>query len=389
VLVTVAAVAAAVTIVALMLTDGDDSKGVGDTTPLAGTTSTQQQAPAETATTPVAPPPAAPKQPVVSAARMIGQKIMVGFREHATAPPALLADVRKGRVGGVILFGENNGGANGYSSVVKQLQDAAKAGRQPALLISIDQEGGLVRRISGAPPTISPNEMGRQGATAARQQGQATGSDLRDRGINVDLAPVVDVPSSADSFLGDRTFGTSPGAVSETAGAFAAGLQEARVAATAKHYPGLGTTGARNTDEGPVAVDTSLGELTARAKPFHALADGGVKLIMVSSATYRAIDPSRPAVLSKRVVTSRLRSFFHNGVVISDDLGTPALQSFGGQIPVFASNAGVDILLYVDTAARGAYSAMATAYKSGALSPSKLKASYKRIMALKRWVAGG
>jgi beta-N-acetylhexosaminidase len=320
---------------------------------------------------------------------MIGQKIMVGFRQRATPPSTLLADIGKGRVGGVILFGENNGGRNGYSSVVQQLQRAAKAGGQPPLLISIDQEGGLVRRISAAPPNISPNEMGRQGTGTSQQQGLATGRDLRNRGITVDLAPVVDVPSSPDSFLGDRTFGTTPGRVSATAGAFAAGLQAARVAATAKHYPGLGTTGARNTDEAPVTVDTSLAELTRRAKPFHALADGGVKLVMVSSATYSAIDPSRPAVLSRRVVHSRLRSFFGKGVVISDDLGTPALASYGGQVPVLASNAGVDILLYVDTAGRDAYSAMVNAYRSGELPASRLKASYRRIMALKKWVAGG
>jgi beta-N-acetylhexosaminidase len=386
VLVTVAVVAAAVTIVALKLLGGGDPKQVS-TTPIAGPT-THQQVPSKSVTAPVvAEPPAPPKKPAVSAARMIGQKIMVGFRQHATPPPALLADIGQGRVGGVILFGENNGGGNGYSSVVEQLQRAAKDGGQPPLLISIDQEGGLVRRISGAPPTISPNEMGRRGTATARQQGLDTGRDLRNRGITIDLAPVVDVPSTADSFLGDRTFGSTPKRVSATAGAFAVGLQEARVAATAKHYPGLGTTGTRNTDEAPVTVDTPLGELTKGAKPFHALADGGVKLVMVSSATYSAIDSSRPAVLSRRVVHKRLRSFF-KGVVISDDLGTPALASYHGQVPVLASNAGVDILLYVDTAARGAYSAMAKAYRSGELPASHLRASYRRIMALKKWVAG-
>jgi beta-N-acetylhexosaminidase len=109
---------------------------------------------------------------------------------------------------------------------------------------------------------------------------------------------------------------------------------------------------------------------------------------MVSSATYSAIDPSRPAVLSRRVVHGRLRSFFQR-VVVSDDLGTPALASYGRQVPVLASNAGVDILLYVDTAARGAYSALVKANRSGELPSSRLRASYRRIMALKHWVAGG
>ena len=271
--------------------------------------------------------------------------------------------------------------------MAKTLQDAATAGGQPRLLISIDQEGGLVRRIADAAPSISPRQMGSAGADTARQQGLATGSDLRRRGINLNLAPVVDVPSSADSFLGDRTFGSDPDGVSSTAGAFAAGMQEARVAATAKHYPGLGTTGPRNTDEAPVTVDTPADELTRRARPFRALAEQDVQLVMMSSATYTALDKGRPAVLSRNIVFDRLRSFF-KGVVISDDLGTPALASYGGQVPVLASNAGVDILLYVDTAAKGAYSALVDAYRSGELSRSRLRASYKRIMALKAWVKG-
>lgn len=247
----------------------------------------------------------------------------------------------------------------------------------------------MVKRIPNGPPTISPNEMGRQGPDAALEQGLATGSDLRRRGINVNLAPVVDVPSSADSFLGDRTFGSTPDVVSATAGAFASGMQAARVAATAKHYPGLGTTGQANTDVAPVTIDTPHDELTRRAGPFRALVEQDVQLVMMSSATYTALDPSLPAVLSRNVVYDRLRSFFRKGVVISDDLGTPALAAFGSDVPVLASNAGVDILLYVDSKARGAYSAMIQASNSGKLLRSRLEASYKRIMRLKAWVADG
>ena len=148
-------------------------------------------------------------------------------------------------------------------------------------------------------------------------------------------------------------------------------------------------TGPRNTDEAPVTVDTPLDELTRRATPFRALVKQHVRLVMMSSATYSALDPSRPAVLSRRVVNDRLRSFFGKGVVISDDLGTPALQAYGAAVPVLASNAGVDILLYVDTAARGAYSTLPKAYRTHQLSSPRLKASYKRVMALKQWVAGG
>ena len=387
VLVAIAAVAAAVTVVALMLLDGGDPPG-----PVAGNpaaVSTTQEPTTATVTVVAKRPPPPPKKPAASPAKMIGQKIMVGFRQQATPPQSLLDDISAGRVGGVILFSENNGAGRGYASVARQLRRAGEKGNQPTLLIAIDQEGGMVKRISQGPPSMSPNEMGRQGSGVARAQGLATGRDLRGRGINVNLAPVVDVPSSADSFLGDRTFGTTPDGVSATAAAFASGMQEARVAATAKHYPGLGTTGQANTDVAPVTVDTPGDELTRRAKPFHALVRQDVQLVMMSSATYTALDPKKPAVLSRIVVYKRLRSFFRKGVVISDDLGTPSLAAHGSDVPVLASNAGVDILLYVDSKARGAYSAMVKALESGKLRRSRLEASYQRIMALKAWVAGG
>jgi beta-N-acetylhexosaminidase len=273
-----------------------------------------------TATAPANPPPAP------SAERMIGQKIMVGFRGSAEPPRALLKAIKAGRVGGVILFSENTGGAAGIAGMVRRLQGAARAGGNPRLLIASDQEGGDVKRIASAPPTLSPRQMGQAGAATARAQGAATGRALHALGINVDLAPVSDVPDSSRSFLGTRTFGSTATVVSATAGAFARGVQSAGVAATAKHYPGLGTTGASNTDTAVVRVGTGIGELTARAKPFHALVDDGIHMVMVSNAIYTSLDADRPAVLSKSVVRTRLRRFFPDGVVISDALEAPAVK---------------------------------------------------------------
>lgn len=323
-----------------------------------------------------------------SRATMIGQKIMVGFRNRATPPATLLSAIRRGRVGGVILFSENDGAGRGYASVVATLQHAAQEGHRPPLLIAVDQEGGDVRRIAGAPPATSPREMGRAGPAQSRREGRDTGAGLRRRGITVNLAPVADVPDSPSSFLGRRTFGTDPADVGENAAQFASGLQDSGVAATAKHYPGLGTTGARNTDDSVVTVTTDAGELSRRAAPFGDLADAGVRLVMVSNAIYTALDPGTPAVLSARIVSRRLRSVFPEGVVITDALEVPALAPYGARVPVLAARAGVDVLLYTDTNARGAFGILSRAYGRNALSRTQLAASYARIMALKTWIAG-
>lgn len=387
---TTVATAAAVTILALVAFDDADPPA-----PVATITAERAtSAPASTATpaivrpTATTPPKPAPAT-TVSPAKMIGQKLMVGFRQQANPPAALLDAVRHGRVGGVILFSENNGAGRGYGSVAKRLQRAARAGGNPRLLIAIDQEGGDVRRIAAAPPSMAPREMGALGAAASREQGLLTGQDLRRRGITVNLAPVADVPDSPASFLGSRVFGSTPDVAGRGAAAFASGLQDAGVAATAKHYPGLGTTGARNTDEEVVRVDTRASELTRRATPFHRLAQEGARLVMVSNAIYTNLAATKPAVLSRKIVTSQLRRFFARGVVISDALEVPALRPYGAQVPVLASNAGVDILLYVGTDAGGAYGTMLAAHRDGRMSTRSLEASYERIMALKRWIARG
>src|SRR5204862_2278113 len=123
--------------------------------------------------------------------------------DGTTTPSAsLLSRIAKGQIGGVILFGRNVTTRTALIALTKQLHDAAvKAGR-PRLLIMVDQEGGSIKRIPWAPPTLSPPQMGANGsATNAKSQGDQTAIALRALGINVDLAPVADVPSSTSSFM--------------------------------------------------------------------------------------------------------------------------------------------------------------------------------------------
>jgi beta-N-acetylhexosaminidase len=285
-------------------------------------------------------------------------------------------------VGGVILFGRNTTSAAQVTTTVAELQAAAKAGGNPPLLVATDQEGGLVKRLPG-PPDVAPADMG--SAAKARAEGAATGAYLRGLGVDVDLAPVLDTPYGPGSWLGTRAFSRDPTVNARLGPAFVAGLQSASVAATAKHFPGLGTARA-TTDTADVVLPASKQALNARLLPFRAAIEGGVDLVMVSNAGYTALDATgAPAVLSRSIVVGLLREQlgFH-GVVISDALEAPGPSSRPAA-PLTASAIGVDVLLYTSEATSAtAYSKLLAAARSGLVPRSALTASWARIQALKQ-----
>jgi beta-N-acetylhexosaminidase len=218
--------------------------------------------------------------------------------------------------------------------------------------------------------------------------GGDTGRYLRSLGINVDLAPVLDVPSSPDNFLGSRAFGNHPRVAGRYGKAFLKGVQTAGVAATAKHFPGLGTAGG-NTDLARIVITTPEPGLRWRYRPFAAAIRAGVRMVMVSNASYRALDPSgRPAALSRPIVTGLLRKRLEfAGVVITDAFGTPGPSSYGNA-SVQAVAAGVDMLLYSDgeQTSAAAYRSLVGAVRSETLRRRQLEAANIRIAALKDWL---
>jgi len=321
----------------------------------------------------------------VPLSRLIGQHLMGTFT--GTRPGReLLSRIERGRLGAIILRGQNISSTSSLRATVAELQRAARSGGQPPLLIAIDQEGGSVKRLASAPPYESAAQLGAAGdGTQARAAGLATGRSLRAVGVNVDLAPVLDVAASSRSFLGTRTFGSDPATVEQTGVAFADGLEAAGVASTAKHFPGLGTAPA-NTDDSDVTVTTSRAELMRRLAPFEAAIRSGVRLVMVSSARYPALDAARlPAVLSPAIVNDLLRRQlgFH-GVVVTDTMGAPSVVRFP-LAPVRAIRAGLDLLLYPQSekASKDAFVVLMRSVRSGALSPTALRTSYDRIARLK------
>jgi beta-N-acetylhexosaminidase len=251
----------------------------------------------------------------------------------------------------------------------------------------VDQEGGPVRRLTG-PPTLSGARQGAGGAAVAGAAGRAAGRLLRSVGANVDLAPVADVGRPGSALVDEgRIFGTSAARVATTTVAFSRGLATAGVAAAPKHFPGFGAARV-NTDDAPARITLSAAQLRrVDMRPFAALIRSGVRMVMLSTAVYPALDASRPAALSRRIATGELRGRLgFRGVSVSDALDTPALAASGGTaaVAVSAARAGTDMLIFTGSAAGGrAADAIAAALRRGSLSRVRAEASVARIMALR------
>jgi beta-N-acetylhexosaminidase len=308
---------------------------------------------------------------------------------HADAP--LLSRVRAGRVGAVILFAQNIVTPAQVRALTASLQHAAREGDNPPLLIAVDQEGGIVKRFASGPPTLSPPQIGASGsANVAFRQGRATGQYLKAIGVNMDLAPVLDVPTFQQTFIfrQGRAFSSSPAAVTRYGTLFALGLQSAGVAATGKHFPGLGSA-TIDTDERLAELHPTASELAGALAPYKALIPRGLDAVMLSIAGFSAYDRSgTPSALSRPIIDGLLRGKlgFH-GVTITDSLGAPTGHD-AVAAGVLAAQAGADILLYTDSAP-GVLRALEAALASGQIGRAEIETSYRRIVELKRRVAGG
>ena len=320
---------------------------------------------------------------------LVGQKLMVAMA--GTEPDtALLGRVERGEVGGVILFGSNIVSAAQVRSLTTALRHAASVGGQPPPLIATDQEGGSVRRVPWAPPTLSPPQLGAlDSATAARGHGAATGIALACAGIDTDLAPVADVPASSSSFLErqGRTWSSSASVTATLADAFTTGLEDGHVVPAMKHFPGLGFA-TRNTDDAVVTITASKAALKSGLLPYQRAIGHGLPLVMLSNATYPAYDGANAAGWSHAFGTDVLRgSLGFTGVTMTDSLdGTAAARGVSAtSLALRAARAGTDILLLTGSEASTAatYASLRSAASAGTLPRATLQASYARIRALK------
>jgi beta-N-acetylhexosaminidase len=290
-----------------------------------------------------------PTAPVdrLSLSRQVGQLIVLRFA-GSTVPPYVRDALRERRAAGVILFRDNVLAPDQLQGLTRALR---RAGGRP--LIAVDQEGGEVRIVPWAPPAEpAPTQAA---AGSVRPDAQAAAEALHTAGINVSLAPVGDVPSVAASAFAGRSFASDPDAVGEAMAAAVAGWRAGGVAATAKHFPGLGGATV-NTDDGPATIDRSRAQLDATdLPPFEAAVRAGVPLVMIGHALYPALDPERIASQSPAIMERLLRGDLgFRGVVITDSMEARASIATGDIATVSerAVRAGADLLLLTG---RGSY----------------------------------
>jgi len=343
--------------------------------------------------------PSTPKatMPPLSATQLAGQRVIYSYT--GLIPPAnLLRWIRAGKVAGVIFFGSNISSQAQLAAVAAELNKANASPKNPMrhypLLLMTDQEGGLVHRLPGAPDE-SEKQIGEEvhPAVAARAAGRGAGQNLTGAGLNVNLAPVLDVyrtPGDFDDQFG-RSYSTNPHEASYLGANFVKAQQATGVAATAKHFPGLGAAAtAENTDEEPVTLNVPLATLRGTDEyPYHAAIRDGVKLVMVSWAIYPALDPGRPAGLSPAIVNGELRHRLgFTGVTVTDALEAGALKAYGTtrHRATIAAGAGMDLILCsAQQPGQGdqARIALSRGYQAGSLDQAAFRAAVQRILALR------
>ncbi|MEJ7876629.1 MAG: glycoside hydrolase family 3 N-terminal domain-containing protein [Solirubrobacterales bacterium] len=324
--------------------------------------------------------------------QLAGQRILTGFSGQ-DIPPDLAAMIREGRVAGVVLFSNNFDSDAEAEALIDRLRaiERPRGLRQP-LLVAIDQEGGLVKRLSG-PPSLSAEQMGAAGPLSAANQGSTTGRYLDGLGFNLDFAPVLDLAFPGGEIeRTDRGFSPAPVVARRTALAFTKRLRREGVAATAKHFPGFGRATA-NTDDVAQTIPVSRKRLRDEdERPFRAFAREHGDVIMLANAVYPAFDPRRPAGLSRVVASHELRRVVgFRGVSVTDSLDAAAITALGTpeEVAGMAARAGTDLLLFpsLSSAARAGTS-LARELRAGQLDRRPFRTSVARILRLRDSLRG-
>jgi beta-N-acetylhexosaminidase len=277
--------------------------------------------------------------------QQVGQLLVSSFDEPVV-PDYIRRRLQARESAGVILFARNGGAESQWRQLTSSLQIASGGDA----LIMADQEGGPVRTVSFAGPDAAQPLQGEP--AAVRRAARDAADQLRSIGVNVNLAPVADVPVDGGVMAG-RAFAGDAADVAASTRASIAGMHNAHVAATAKHFPGLGAA-AVNTDDASATVDAPTHTLDGRELvPFRAAVAERVPLVMISHALYPALDADRIASQSRPIVTGLLRGYLgYGGVTITDSLEAQAVLDRSGIATAAERSveAGVDLILMTGSA---------------------------------------
>jgi beta-N-acetylhexosaminidase len=296
--------------------------------------------------------------------------------------------VRGMHAGAMIVYQQNIGNSNQLKQYLADIQAHAS----PKLMVSMDEEGGVVDRLGFlhlAPPLPSASYLGSTGSSQkAYDAGKRAAKEMLALGINTDLAPVVDVRTDPDTIEYTRIFGDDPRTVDKYAGAFMKGLHDGGVVSCLKHWPGIGSITKDPHDELPT-IDRSLDQLeSVDFAAFKGLLSAKPGMIMVTHVIVSALDPTMPATLSPIVVQQTLRDKLgYQGVVMTDSLYMKAISKHFTlpHAAVLSVVAGDDLLegAFDTYSMRNMLDALKAAIANGQISKARISQSAERILALK------
>ncbi|WP_369810593.1 glycoside hydrolase family 3 N-terminal domain-containing protein [Guptibacillus hwajinpoensis] len=331
----------------------------------------------------------------------VGQMLMPDYRnwdgKNVTEMlPEIEAQIKEYHLGGVILFREN---VVTTEQTTKLVSDYQRASEKYGMLMTIDQEGGIVTRLQSGSDMPGNMALGAtRSESLAHDVGHAIGEELESLGLNMNFAPDMDVNNNPDNpVIGVRSFGEDPKLVADLGIAYTKGLQKTGVAATAKHFPGHGDT----------AVDSHLGLpevphdkerlLEVELYPFQKAMEAGIDAIMTAHVTFPKIDNTKvisqkdgteislPATLSHKVLTELMRDEMgYEGVITTDAMNMKAIQDHFGSVDaaIRAVKAGTDIVLMPVGLPEVAHGLL-DAVDAGEISEERVEASVERILTLK------
>ncbi len=289
--------------------------------------------------------------------------------------------IEKFSIGGIILFSRNIEDPYQLTELCIQLQKFSIDKTGIPLFISIDQEGGKVSRLK--PPFTQFPDISE--LTNAERFSEISGYEMRIVGINMDMAPVLDICSMCPDFLKGRTIGSDPEKVYTLGKKIAEGLKKNRIIPVLKHFPGLGMA---KTDPhySVTYIDIDYEELSLHIYPFRKIIEEDAEAIMLSHGIYSCLDPDLPASLSPNVVNLLRNELGFKGLIITDDMEMGAIKEFGTLYgAVLAFEAGVDLILFrSQQKAKDAILELKKVIEKNEKLYKNLLSSYKRIKDVKK-----
>lgn len=318
----------------------------------------------------------------------IGQMIITGIKDQKLKNQEVEFLVRN-NVGGIILFSRNIANSDQLKRLIQEVKQVEK---KVGFFISIDEEGGMVSRLPSG-KVIIPNSYylgGMDNPRISKEVARVIAEELRDYGINMNNAPVLDVWSNPDNkVIGERAFGTEPHKVAKYGIEAVNGYKEKGIISVVKHFPGHGDTRRDSHIEMP-KIDLSMNDLIKRELiPFVSAIENNVDAIMIGHLNMANIDSEYPASLSEKLVDGLLRKKLgYHGVVVTDDLDMGAIRNSysKGGAGVKAVQAGCDIMLicHDHQNVEESKKQIIEAVNQGVIDIERINDSVRRILLLKR-----